>query len=101
MSALPTINWNGKNWFVYLTLNQIRNVENPHEFHDITELGLAVQVALGLRDFAAGTTPRFASPDLPPRKKHSHRCLRCGSAVYCYKSRCTLPQRITTCRWCR
>jgi len=36
-----------------------------------------------------------------PRKKHSHRCMACGSAVYCYKTRCTKPQRIELCAWCR
>ncbi len=97
MSALPTINWNGKQWFVDRTLNQIRNVENPHEFHDITELGLAVQTALGMRREPEPAAPEFTFP----RKKHSHRCLKCGSAVYCYKSRCTKPQLVATCQWCR
>jgi len=35
-----------------------------------------------------------------PRKKHSHRCATCGQGVYCYKTRCTQPQRLETCRWC-
>jgi hypothetical protein len=35
-----------------------------------------------------------------PRKKHSHRCQRCGSAVYCYKTHCQKPQRVTTCPYC-
>lgn len=36
-----------------------------------------------------------------PRKKHSHRCMCCGDAVYCYKSHCTKPQRIERCQWCK
>lgn len=36
-----------------------------------------------------------------PRKKHSHRCRSCGYAVYCYKTRCTKPQKIERCGWCR
>lgn len=37
-----------------------------------------------------------------PRKRHSHRCLNCGgNAVACYKQRCTLPQRVQNCQFCR
>jgi hypothetical protein len=36
-----------------------------------------------------------------PRKKHSHRCVRCGGAVYCYKADCTKPQRLDACQYCR
>lgn len=35
-----------------------------------------------------------------PRKKHSHRCLKCGEGVYCYKQDCTKPQRVDCCQWC-
>ncbi len=36
-----------------------------------------------------------------PRKKHSHRCRKCGHAVYCYKGHCTKPQRVDECQYCR
>ena len=36
-----------------------------------------------------------------PRKKHSHRCRRCGSAVYCYKTQCQKPQRVDRCQYCK
>jgi hypothetical protein len=36
-----------------------------------------------------------------PRKKHSHRCQKCGQGTYCYKKHCTKPQRIEQCMWCR
>lgn len=36
-----------------------------------------------------------------PRKKHSHRCEKCGEASYCYQTGCKLPQRLEICRWCR
>ena len=36
-----------------------------------------------------------------PRKKHSHRCQRCNSAVYCYRSQCQKPQRVATCQYCK
>jgi hypothetical protein len=35
-----------------------------------------------------------------PRKKHSHRCQKCGAGVYCYKSQCLKPQRVTACQYC-
>lgn len=35
-----------------------------------------------------------------PRKKHSHRCKTCGQGTYCYKARCTKPQRVEQCFWC-
>ncbi|MEY2411048.1 MAG: hypothetical protein QOF48_3718 [Verrucomicrobiota bacterium] len=41
------------------------------------------------------------TPSAGPRKKHSHRCKRCGQGVYCYKTHCTKPQRVTTCTGCR
>lgn len=96
--ALPTIQWNGKTWFVDRVLNQIRNVENPHEFHDISDLGPAVQVATTLKSV---TFADLQPPASFPRKKHSHRCLKCGEAVWCYKARCTKPQRVVACQWCR
>jgi hypothetical protein len=34
------------------------------------------------------------------RERHSHRCKGCGYSVYCYKAKCTLPQRIERCRCC-
>lgn len=36
-----------------------------------------------------------------PRKKHSHRCPKCGNAVYCYRTRCQKPQRVQcdNCDW--
>lgn len=36
-----------------------------------------------------------------PRKKHSHRCRKCGQAVWCYKTQCAKPQRIDECMYCR
>ena len=36
-----------------------------------------------------------------PRSRHSHRCKECGDAVACYKSKCTLPQRVELCGWCK
>lgn len=36
-----------------------------------------------------------------PRNKHTHRCLRCGEGMNCYKQRCTQSQRVNGCRWCR
>ena len=42
-----------------------------------------------------------AAPITFPRKKHSHRCLSCGHAVYCYKTQCAKPQRIEACPACR
>lgn len=37
-----------------------------------------------------------------PRKRHGHRCLRCGgNPVACYKKHCTIAPVTPTCRWCR
>jgi hypothetical protein len=41
-----------------------------------------------------------------PRKRHSHTCIACKrgrdqGAVYCYKSRCALPQQTESCECCR
>jgi hypothetical protein len=41
-----------------------------------------------------------------PRKRHSHTCVACKrgrdqGAVYCYKSRCALPQQTESCECCR
>lgn len=41
-----------------------------------------------------------------PRGKHSHKCKGCEergqvNAVACYKSKCTRPQLVATCDWCR
>lgn len=35
-----------------------------------------------------------------PRGRHSHRCQTCGEAEYCYKTKCTKPQKIEVCTWC-
>lgn len=36
-----------------------------------------------------------------PRKRHSHRCLKCGgNSVACYKAQCTKPQTIAQCKYC-
>jgi hypothetical protein len=50
-------------------------------------------------DFST-TDERQAKQDKQLRKKHSHRCKRCGDAVYCYKTACTKPQRIDECSYC-
>lgn len=50
------------------------------------------------RFFIADETPK---PPATPRGKHSHRCMTCGEAVYCYKSQCTKPQRVEVCQWCK
>jgi hypothetical protein len=34
------------------------------------------------------------------RKRHPPRCKRCRHSVYCYKGKCTLPQRVERCRYC-
>jgi hypothetical protein len=41
-----------------------------------------------------------------PRKRHSHTCVTCKrknnqGAVYCYKSKCKMPQSIENCTYCR
>lgn len=37
-----------------------------------------------------------------PRKRHSHRCLRCGgNAVACHKAQCTVAPVTGTCKYCR
>ncbi len=41
-----------------------------------------------------------------PRGRHSHRCKGCElrngqGAVACYKSKCTKPQLVAECEWCR
>jgi hypothetical protein len=38
-----------------------------------------------------------------PRKRHSHRCLFCNppNSTWCYKSKCTQPQRTESCILCR
>jgi hypothetical protein len=38
-----------------------------------------------------------------PRKRHAHRCLRCGdkNATACYKTKCTKPRITRDCFWCR
>jgi hypothetical protein len=43
---------------------------------------------------------RFSADANGKRKRHSHRCKCCRYSVYCYKGRCTLPQRIDRCRCC-
>jgi hypothetical protein len=34
------------------------------------------------------------------RKRHSHRCKRCGYSIYCCKGKYALLQRVERCRWC-
>lgn len=37
-----------------------------------------------------------------PRKRHSHRCTRCGGRpVACYKQGCQKSPVVATCQWCR
>ena len=41
-----------------------------------------------------------------PRKRHSHKCTGCEkhgqhNAVACYKSKCTRPQKVSSCGWCQ
>lgn len=40
-----------------------------------------------------------------PRKRHSHKCIKCEergqyASVACYKSQCTRPQTTQQCSWC-
>ncbi len=46
MKALPRIKLEGKTWFVDARLCQLRNVDNPHDFVDITP-NVAWAIALG------------------------------------------------------
>lgn len=39
MNRLPIIFFKGKQFFLDVRLNQIRNTENPHEFFDFNNLG--------------------------------------------------------------
>lgn len=36
MSALPVVEMWGKEWYLDKRLHQLRNVENPHDFQDIS-----------------------------------------------------------------
>ncbi len=72
----------------------------------------------GLLDAERLATPKPQAPTVAPgpksapytgsfpRGKHSHRCKGCQErngqgAVACYKAKCTKPQLVATCEWCR
>jgi hypothetical protein len=81
----------------------------------------AARILSGLRDMVIETIPPAGPPAMYPpaaapkrmqpysgpfpRKRHSHRCLKCEksghNSVACYKAGCRLAQTIEVCSWCR
>jgi hypothetical protein len=53
MPQLPVIKSDNKDWFFDRRLRQLRNVDNPHEYIDLSEVECAVLSAqVGLDNFA-------------------------------------------------
>lgn len=45
MKGLPTIEANGKRWYLDLRLREMRNTENPHEVFELSPYGIRVAEA--------------------------------------------------------
>jgi hypothetical protein len=70
--------------------------------HDWTAPGTARAYPLGATP-APGANPKTAPYLGPfPRKRHAHRCQRCGQgrSVACYKQHCHKARVTATCMYC-